>query len=297
MYAVGQPFAVAALLGAVAIETAAASTLMVIRECNSRGPLTEALTGVIGTNNLLCLVAFSVVAAGIDLTRSSGGLSGWYAVYTAVYPLVWQIVGSAALGFLVGVLLALWSERVHEQGETLILLCGCVLLCVGVAALLELSPLVASLAVGATMANLTEHSRRVFSALGETDPPLYAIFFVIAGADLNLSLLRSVGLLGMLYLGGRIAGKLGGTWFGAKLSSMPPAVQKSLGFAMLSQAGLAVGLTLTIAERFPDLAPTVNTVVLAAVVIFEVIGPLGARIVLGRSGEMRPQPPLPDAAF
>jgi Kef-type K+ transport system membrane component KefB len=297
MLLAGQAPAVALLLGAVAIETAAASTLMVMRECNSSGPLTDTLMGVIGMNNLLCLIAFSTVAAGIHLLSGAGGDTGVNALYTAMYPLVWQTLGSTALGFLIGVLLATWSSKVVEKGETLILLCGCVLLCVGLAQLLELSPLVASLAVGATMVNLSEHSKRLFAALGQTDPPLYAIFFVIAGADLNLGLLRSVGPLGLLYLAARVTGKIAGAWGGARLSSMPPQVQRALGFGLLSQAGLAVGLTLTIGTRFPTLAPTVNTVVLAAVVIFEVIGPLGARLVLGRSGEARPQPRLVEPAF
>ena len=92
-------------------------------------------------------------------------------------------MGSAALGYLVGLMLAGWSSRVTESGELLILLAGSILLCVGVARLLDLSPLVASLAVGATMVNLAERSRRLFETLSGTDPPFYAIFFVIVGAS------------------------------------------------------------------------------------------------------------------
>jgi hypothetical protein len=99
---------------------------MVMRECNSDGPLTNTLTGVIGMNNVLCLLACSAVAAGLELSGAWAGISDWYAIYSVVYPLVWQIFGSIALGFLVGVLLATWSPRVVEKGETLILLSGCV---------------------------------------------------------------------------------------------------------------------------------------------------------------------------
>jgi Kef-type K+ transport system membrane component KefB len=99
MLLVGQPWPVALLLGAIAIETAAASTLMVMRECNSDGPLTDTLTGVIGMNNVLCLLAFSAVAAGLELSGAWAGISDWYAIYSVVYPLVWQIFGSIALGF------------------------------------------------------------------------------------------------------------------------------------------------------------------------------------------------------
>jgi Kef-type K+ transport system membrane component KefB len=197
MLAVGQPWPVALLLGAIAVETGAASTLMVIRENNAAGPFTEALTGVIGLNNILALVTFSLAAAALDLgaLASGAGLTGG-GVARALFPLVWQLVGSAALGFLVGLLLAAWASQVVESGETLILLVGTVLLTVGVSTALDLSPLVASLAVGTTMANLSTKSRRLFDALSRTDPPLYVIFFVLAGADLNLALLPSLGLLG-----------------------------------------------------------------------------------------------------
>jgi Kef-type K+ transport system membrane component KefB len=145
------------------------------------------------------------------------------------------------------------------------------------------------LAVGATMVNLSNESRRLFGALAQTDPPLYAIFFVIAGADLNLGLLPSIGVIGVVYVLGRVSGKLVGTIVAARRVRVEPTVQRYLGFAMLSQAGLAVGLLLTVNRRFPDLAPVITTVVLAAVTIFELVGPISARHALVRAGEARPQ--------
>lgn len=286
MLLTGQPWPAALLLGAVAIETAAASTLMVLRETNAEGPLSETLTGVFALNNILCLMAFSLAATAVDWSRMSGGLSV-SAVYAAVFPLVWQILGGVALGYLVGLLLASWSRQVVEHGERLILLVGCVLLCVGTAATLEISPLVASLAVGATVVNLSADSRRLFSALSQTDPPLYAIFFVIAGADLNVALLGSLGVAGAVYLAGRSVGKLAGGYMGARLAGELPGVRNPLGFGLLSQAGLAVGLSLAIDRRFPDLADTVVTVILASVVVFEMVGPLSARFAIQWAGEAR----------
>jgi Kef-type K+ transport system membrane component KefB len=288
MLVIGQPWEVALLLGAIAVETGAASTLMVIRENDASGPFTEALTGVIGLNNILALVAFSLVAAALDL--SALGASGDVSVTriaAAIFPLVWQLVGSSALGYLMGLLLAAWASRVRESGEILILLIGCVLLTVGIATALDLSPLVASLAVGATMANLSAKSRRLFEALGQTDPPLYVIFFVLAGADLELGLLKSLGLLGAAYVLCRGAGKFGGAWFGARRAQFPPPFQRLLGLSLLAQAGLAVGLVLVTRQRFPDIAATVTTVVLGAVVVFEIAGPLSARFALDRSGESK----------
>lgn len=290
MLLIGQPWQVALLLGAIAVETGAASTLMVIRENNSSGPFTEALTGVIGLNNIFALIAFSVVAATLDLhALASGSELTAAGVGRAIFPLIWQLVGSAALGFLVGLLLASWASQVVESGEILVLLVGCVLLTVGVATFLDLSPLVASLAVGATMANLSGKSRRLFEELAKTDPPLYVIFFVLAGADLNLALLPSLGLLGVVYVLCRATGKLGGAWFAARRAHFSDTVKRLMGFSILAQAGLAVGLVIVTRERFPEIAPTVTTVVLGAVVIFEIAGPLSAKFALDRSGESRPQ--------
>lgn len=287
MILAGQPWPVALLLGAVAIETAAASTLMVIRECNSQGPLTDTLTGIIAMNNIMCLLAFNVAAAAVELSTAPVS-SAFDAVRIALFPLVWQMLGSAALGYLIGILLASWAAHVHEHGEILILLAGSVLLSVGTSEILGLSPLVASLSLGATMVNLSSRSRRLFEVLSQTDPPLYAIFFVIAGADLNLALLPSLGILGIIYAAGRAAGKYAGARWAAKRVKLDDTVQKLLGPAMLSQAGLAIGLVLVTSRRFPELAPTVTTVVLAAVAIFELIGPIGARLALVRSGEAKP---------
>lgn len=291
MFLAGQPWQVSLLLAAISMETAAASTLMVMRECNSQGELTETLTGVIAVNNLFCLLAFSLVAAAIELGGRSTALAA--GLYQAIFPLIWQMTGAVALGYLLGVLLSYWSDHVKEHGETLILMVGAVLLCVGASQWLEVSPLVASLAVGATMVNLSPRSRRLFAALSRTDPPLYAIFFVIAGADLNLSLLATLGPMGLIYVVGRMAGKFVGSRFGAARSGMRPDLRQLLGISMFSQAGLAIGLVLVINDRFPALAPTVTTIVLASVAVFELMGPVLARLALVRSGEARPQQPEP----
>jgi Kef-type K+ transport system membrane component KefB len=290
----GQPWTVSLLLGAISMETAAASTLMVIRECNAAGDLTETLTGVIALNNICCLVFFSLGATVIDLSSTTGSQANiGRAVFESIFPLVWQLIGSVALGFLIGVLLSVWASHVKEQGETLILMAGSVLLCVGFAQWLDLSPLIASLAVGATMVNLSGRSRRLFNALSRTDPPLYAIFFVIAGADLNLDLLTKLGVLGAVYVGGRTIGKFMGTRIAARRAGLSPEVQRLLGFAMFSQAGLAIGLVLVTNERFPDIGPIVTTVVRASVAGFELVGPLAARFALIQSGESRPESPEP----
>ncbi|MEO5821788.1 MAG: cation:proton antiporter [Vicinamibacteraceae bacterium] len=281
----GQSWSVALLLGGIAMATAPASTLMVIRECDSAGPLTDNLLGIIAVNNLLCLSVFGMLVAAIDLTTGVEGLTQGEMVYRSVYWFVWETVGSAALGFLVGLLLAGWSPHVTEEGEMLILLAGSILFCVGVSRAIGLSPLVTSLAVGATMVNMTHRSLHLFGALSNTDPPFYAIFFVIAGAELDVSRVPAMGAVGVVYILGRAGGKFLGASIAANRLRLEPAVRQFLGFALQAQAGLAVGLTLSVSTRYPAMAPVISTVVLASVVVFEMIGPASARFALVRAGE------------
>lgn len=288
MIAIGQPWQVALLLGTIAIATAPASTLMVLRECNSSGPLTNTLLGIIAVNNIFCLVGYTLAAALIEVASSFNSSRDFVEIaYTFLFPLVWQIIGSVALGYLVGLLLAAWSTHVTEHGEVQILLAGCVLLCVGAALVLDLSTLVASLAVGATMVNLSKRSQNMFDTLTRTDPPFYAIFFVIAGAGLDVTLVQSIGLMGVLYVFSRGIGKFFGARWGSRWLGLEHSVQRFLGFGLMSQAGLAVGLVLAIDRRFVEFSPIVSTVVLAAVVVHEMIGPISTRFAVVQSGEFR----------
>jgi Kef-type K+ transport system membrane component KefB len=282
----GQPWPIALLLGSIATATAPASTLMVIRESDSAGPLTDNLLGIIAVNNLLCISVFGLVTAGIDLSIGLSGLTTSEMLYRSAFWFVWQIIGSAALGFLVGLLLAGWSAHVTERGELLILLAGSILFCVGAARALNLSPLVTSLAVGATMVNLTARSRHLFVALSNTDPPFYAMFFVIAGAELDVTRIPQMGWLGGVYVVGRALGKFTGARVAAWWLRLDANVRNYLGFALQAQAGLAIGLTLVVSSRYPEFAPVVSTVVLASVAVFEVIGPASTRFALVRSGEV-----------
>lgn len=282
MLAMGSSWPVALLLGAIATETAAASTLMVLRECRATGPFNDTLLGIVAVNNIICLAAFSIVATVLDVSTGLGATEAAVLIFNSVFTFIWQMLGGVALGFLVGLMLASWATRITEHGELLILLIGAILLCVGAARILDISPLIASLAVGATMVNFSQRSRRLFSVISRTDPPLYAIFFVIAGADLDLNLLGKLGALGVVYIAARSLGKLGGGWLGARWLGMESGIQRNLGSALLSQAGLAIGLTLGIGSRYPEYGPTVAAVVLGAVIVFELVGPISTRFAVLR---------------
>jgi Kef-type K+ transport system membrane component KefB len=286
-FALGLDWRAASLLGVIAMATAPASTLMVIRECDSTGPMTDHLLAIIAVNNLLCLTAFGLLAALIDVTMGVPGMSDGALLYRSVYWFIWGLLGSASLGFLFGLLLAAWASQITEGGELLILLAGAILFCVGASRVLNVSPLVASLMIGATMVNLSGHSRRLFDALSRTDPPFYALFFVIAGAELDLGRVPAMGAVGLVYIVGRTVGKVAGATLASWRLGLGAPITPFLGPALLAQAGLAVGLTLAVNTRYPAFAGAVTTVVLASVAVFEVIGPASTRISLTRAGEVR----------
>ena len=289
LLACGLSLPLALLLGVVAMETAPATTLMVLNEYDAQGPLTERLMALVALNNVYVLVTFGVVSAALTLADAS--TQGWIAtVYRSFHGLLWTTAGSVALGFLLGLLMDLMASRAKESGEAMILSIGAVLIAVGASRWLGLSPLISTLALGATVANSSAHGDRLLRALGRADPPLYATFFVLAGAELVPSSVLGLGIVGVGYMLARTFGKIVGARIGLKGQDVPMRVRQQLGYCLVSSSSLAVGLTIQIRLGFPEYAATVTGIVLAAVVIFESIGPLLTRRALIVTEEARTMP-------
>jgi Kef-type K+ transport system membrane component KefB len=292
----GMALPLALLLGVVAMETAPATTLMVLNEYDAEGPMTNRLLALVALNNMYVLVVFGVVTAGLTLFDATG--QGWIASgYRAVHGLLWTTIGSVALGALLGLMMDFWAMRAKESGEAMILSIGAVLIAVGASRWLGLSPLISTLALGATVANASPQGDRLLRALGRADPPLYAAFFVLAGAELVPSSVLGLGLIGLAYTVARAVGKVAGARIGLRGQDVPDVVRRQIGYCLISSSSLAVGLTIQIRTAFPAYAATITGIVLAAVVIFEVVGPLLTRRALFATGEAKTVPsPLLKAA-
>lgn len=285
----GMSWPLALLLAVIAMETAPATTLMVLNEYDASGPMTERLLALVALNNVYVLVTFGVVSAGLAFAESTEPLS-MLAGYRAAHSLMWTLLGSVALGALLGLLMDFWAMRAKESGEAMILSVGAVLVAVGASRALGLSPLISTLALGATVANASAQGDRLLRALGRADPPLYAAFFVLAGAELVPSSVLGLGIAGVAYTLARTVGKVAGARLGLMGQDVPAVVRQQLGFCLVSSSSLAVGLTIQIRTAFPAHAPAVTGIVLAAVVIFEIVGPLLTRRALLVSGEARTTP-------
>jgi Kef-type K+ transport system membrane component KefB len=264
----------AILLGAIAVATAPAATLMVIREYEAEGPVTSSVLTLVGLNNLVSVVAF-IVAAHL-LIRPTEGLA----------PLALHLFGPLLLGGAVGLGLAILTQRLDQSSEHKILLLGGVATCSALARRWGLDPLLSNLILGVVLANSAPTWHRLVESLRQIDYPLYVAFFVLAGATLHLETLAHIGFLGLAYVVARGVGKGIGAFVGARAGRFNERMQTCVGFALLAQAGVAIGLAGSLARQWPEGGHMVETVVLGAVVVFELVGPLGVRFGLVRAGEV-----------
>ena len=279
LFGVDVPLAL--LLGAIALATAPAATLMVVRQYKANGPVTQMLLPVVAMDDALGLMVFSISAA-----VAQGMLGGEVTISSMLLTPLIEIVGSFALGAALGWLLAFGARFFASRGNKLALSIALVLAGVGLCDMLNLSSLLVCMMIGAVMVNLSQQREVLMEQCDRFTPPLFLLFFVLSGADLDLSVLPSVGLIGIAYLLLRSIGKWGGTYLGAVCVKADKHIRHYLGLTLLPQAGVAIGMAALVSARFPTLAAQVNTIVLAGVLVFELIGPVITKIALTKAGEI-----------
>jgi Kef-type K+ transport system membrane component KefB len=164
---------------------------------------------------------------------------------------------------------------------------GAVFLCGGIALWLEVSYLLAAMVMGVLVANLARHHVRPFHAIEGIEWPFMVLFFVLSGASLHSDSLARVGIVVVAFVGLRILGRLAGAWALVGLGRIDRKLGAWMGLALLPQAGVALGMALVAAQRMPQLGDEILTVVIAATVFFEVVGPVFTRLALLRVGEAR----------
>ncbi len=274
----------AILLAAVAVATAPASTLHVVRELEARGPLTSSLIAVVAINNSMAIMAFGVaMATAGNLLASTQG-----SFLATVVMSGREILLALLLGVFTGLLIDFVLHRLKQRGEMLSAGLALLLLCGETASLLNLSPLLAGMAAGCTLINRDKRDVRLFRALHDFEPPIYILFFALAGSQLHISALGASGIIGLCYFFVRLAGKIIGAHTGAKAARAPLPVQRYLGYALAPQAGVAIGLIFLISATpsLSELAAIITPVVLTGVVLSELFGPLMARFALVKAGEV-----------
>lgn len=283
------------IFGAIAPASAPAGTVAVIQEYKARGKLTEALYAVVGFDDGLGIIIFgfaSAIAQSLLRSEIGGQMNIWYVL---LEPLK-EVALSVVVGFTLGWVFSVLVRRMRQKVETLILLISIVLLTTGLCLLFGLSEILTNMIFGIVIVN-TQSSKVIHGIKSQMEsfmPLIFVVFFVLAGANLHLSALPALGLLGVVYVLCRSAGLMGGAYFGSIIGKLDDNIRKYLGMGILSQAGVAIGLSLIVKQEFIEISAhgatignTVITTVTATCIFFEIIGPILTKIGLSKAGEIK----------
>ncbi len=277
-FLISSDWGLAILLGSISIATAPGVTLLVIREYRSRGPLTDTLLAVVAMNNILCLIVFRVFFSLYSMSQGEPWLD-------AALALGKELIASVLIGGVIAAIITYWEQKIDDLSELLLVIIGGLLVGIGIARQMSISHLMVCLIIGAVTNNLSMMHRLVYAELRQTEMPFYIAFFVLSGASLHLSELSSLGALGAAYLIARPVGKWIGAHFTCKQYNISPQVTNNLGMTLLPQAGVAIGMVITVSESHPELGTIIGTVVLSSVIVYEGIGPFLTRLAIVRAGE------------
>lgn len=257
---------------------------MVIRQYKAKGKLTETLMSVVAIDDSVAVLLFGIgiaIANAINPNIDHASL-----VMQILHPLI-EIVISLGIGSIIGVLLVLGSIWFTGRGNRITLVVTAILLTIYLATTLGGSSILASMALGAVFANFSKKHEEVNGLIYFTTPWLYIMFFVFSGVELKLSVLTSVGIIGLIYVLFRVVGKIFGANIGARITKSETSIRKYLGFSLIPQAGVAIGLSLVATQVLPDtLGAQVRAIILAATVIYELSGPVITKATLKRAGEL-----------
>ncbi len=277
LWTVGVPLATALVLGAVATATDPASTYDVLRENGIDSSFTRTLKGIVAIDDAWGLIAFSLVMVVVLALTGNGDENG--ILLTALY----EIFGSIALGTLIGVPAAFLTGRLSGGEPLRIEALGLVFLTAGLSIWLDLSYLISGMTSGAIIVNMARHHTKAFHQIEHIQWPFMIIFFILAGATLDLKTLLAIGPIGGAYILFRVISRLMGGWIGGAIARVPSYQRPWFGPAMLPQAGVAIGIALLAAEHLPDQGRFIMALTIGATVVFELVGPLVTSMAVKRA--------------
>ena len=290
------PVSTCIILGAIATATAPAATLMVINQYKAKGPLTDILLPIVALDDAVGLVVFAV-STGIARALISGSVS---LVSLLVNPLL-EIIGALLLGAALGWVFSLVEKFFNSGSKRLSLAVAFVIICTALSKLhfqfesgLEIgfSSLLVTMMCSCVFCNLCDFSEEIMYKCERWTAPVYVLFFVISGAELDLTVFGdlAVGGSGIAYIISRSAGKIFGANISARLTRCEPAICKYLGITLLPQAGVALGMSVMVAAQFGEEGAIIRNIVLFSVLIYELVGPILTRMALTAAGDIKPKP-------
>ena len=287
------PLPAAIILGAVATATAPAATLMVVRQYKAKGPLTDILLPIVALDDAVGLMLFAI-SFGVAKALMSGAVS---LVSVIVEPIL-EVVLSLLLGAVMGFLFNFFEKSFHSRSKRLSMSVTFVFLTVALSMMkfevagihIGFSSLLVCMMLGTVFCNVCDVSEELMARVDRWTAPLFILFFVISGAELELSVFSDVAIvvIGLVYILVRSAGKYFGAFASAKSVNCDKNIVKYLGVTLLPQAGVALGMAIKSEELGPE-GHIVANITLFAVLIYELVGPLLTKIALLKAGEIDPE--------
>ncbi|MFW5986029.1 MAG: cation:proton antiporter [Halanaerobiales bacterium] len=289
VYVLNYPLYMALLLGAIATATAPAATVMVLREYNAEGIVTSMILAVVAIDDALALIVFSLVEP-IALIQFSGepvlDLS-----HILMVPAI-EIFGSLAVGLLWGYVSQRVIVNINDKTKKVLMMVATIIGGTALAILFHLSPLITNMAVGFAYRNFARKNPGIAEYLETITIPLYALFFILAGTEIQFDGIVSISflILAAVYFLTRAVGKIGGSWLGAFFAEAPDNVRKYVGLGLLPQSGVAIALAYTIQRNFvaaPDIGKLIFNILLVTAAMTEVVGPLATKYAITKADEIR----------
>lgn len=279
VYAVSQNLVASLLLAGIAPASAPAATFDVIHEAESKGPLTDTILGIVAIDDIWGVSLFSVLLVFTETISGQGHASG------ELLKGLLEIGGAVLIGTIIGFPMAWLTGRVKTGEPTLLEASGFVFLCGGLAIYFDVSYLIACMVLGGIVANFAKHHTRPFHEIENASSPFLVIFFLLAGYEFDLASFKTMGLLGLVYVIARCIGFIVGGYSAAKLVGESDIIKKHIGWCLLPQAGVALGLALLAMERFPEIGQHILPLIIGTTIVFELIGPVITRRHLNQAGE------------
>ncbi len=283
----------AIVLGAVATATAPAATLMVVRQYKAKGPLTDILLPIVALDDAVGLIVFAV-SFGIAKALIMGSVD---IISIIIEPLL-EVVLSLILGAVMGYLFTFFEKFFHSRSKRLAMSVTFVLLTVSISMLkfeiggvhISFSSLLVCMMLGTIFCNICDFSEELMDRIDRWTAPLFILFFVISGAELEFSIFKDLGivLIGVAYIIARCIGKYFGASISAKATKCNENIVKYLGVTLFPQAGVALGMAIKAEELGPE-GIIVANITLFAVLIYELIGPFLTKKALHKAGEINPE--------
>ena len=287
------PISTCLILGAIATATAPAATIMVINQYKAKGPLTSILLPIVALDDAVGLVVFAV-STGVAKALNSGSIS---LVSVLVNPLV-EILCSLGLGAGMGWLFSYMERFFHSRSKRLSLTVCFVFLCTALSKLefslgeveIGFSPLLVCMMCGTIFCNLCDFSEEIMYRTDRWTAPVFVLFFVLSGAELDLRVFQNLAVVGvgLVYILARSAGKIIGAHYSAKAVHCDHNICKYLGITLLPQAGVALGMSVTVAAQFGAEGAVIRNITLFSVLIYELVGPIMTKMALTAAGEIEP---------